>query len=118
MRAPLEVSPLIKLARWTFLGAGVVHGFKKKREYTALEAEFREKEARSRALREEYAQREKLRLEAAELDELERIFLGTTGTNDEKIALKETPMYDVRNTTIDNDVSRDKRAKFYEETRE
>ncbi|XP_029054013.1 DNA ligase 1-like [Osmia bicornis bicornis] len=81
---PLEVKASIKLVRWVCLVSGIIYGIVKKREYGAIEKVLREEEERERPEREARELREKLRRNAAEMRELERIFLGTSSTETEE----------------------------------
>ncbi|XP_076393133.1 uncharacterized protein LOC143265361 [Megachile rotundata] len=82
---PLEVRPLLKLARWTLLVSGIIYGIVQKRKYTVIENKLREEEERERPAREARMRCERLRRNAADMAELERIFLGTTSTDTTEI---------------------------------
>ncbi|KOC66132.1 hypothetical protein WH47_01025 [Habropoda laboriosa] len=80
---PLQVSPIIKLFRWTCLIYGVVHGFIQRREYSAIEKVIREKEERERPAREARLALQRKLSSEAELRELERMFLGTSSSEEQ-----------------------------------
>ncbi|CAK9828475.1 hypothetical protein ANTRET_LOCUS5999 [Anthophora retusa] len=99
---PLQISPIIKVLRWSCLIYGVIYGFLQRRKYAAIEKVIREKEERERPAREarlalekklqnegtfqrlfnvlQYIFREYFVSFAAEMEEIERIFLGTSSS--------------------------------------
>ncbi|CAK9799220.1 hypothetical protein ANTQUA_LOCUS1922 [Anthophora quadrimaculata] len=77
---PLQISPIIKVLRWSCLLYGVIYGFLQKRKYAAIEKVIREQEERERPAREARLALEKKLHNEAEMRELERIFLGTSSS--------------------------------------
>ncbi|CAK9814939.1 hypothetical protein ANTPLA_LOCUS8400 [Anthophora plagiata] len=77
---PLQISPIIKVLRWSCLMYGVVYGFLQRRKYAAIEKVIREEDERERPAREARLALEKKLHNEAEMKELERIFLGTSSS--------------------------------------
>ncbi|XP_076630753.1 ATP synthase, subunit E [Colletes latitarsis] len=48
---PLRVSPLIKFARWSLLGMGILYGLYHQRRFSKIEDARREKELREKPMR-------------------------------------------------------------------
>ncbi|XP_075156786.1 uncharacterized protein LOC142230029 [Haematobia irritans] len=69
-QAPVNVSPLIKLARWSMLVAGVFYGAMRKSQLEKLEAEVRKEESLQKAIRNAKLAEEKERIREDEIKAL------------------------------------------------
>ncbi|XP_005189461.1 ATP synthase subunit e, mitochondrial [Musca domestica] len=69
-QAPVNVSPLIKLARWSMLIAGIGYGAMRQRNLSEIEAENRKEEAKQKAVREARLMEEKKRVHDDEVKAL------------------------------------------------
>ncbi|XP_043247884.1 ATP synthase subunit e, mitochondrial [Colletes gigas] len=64
---PLRVSPLIKFARWSLLGMGILYGLYHQRRFSKIEDARREKELREKPMRDaKLAEEKRLELIAQE----------------------------------------------------
>ncbi|XP_023014748.1 ATP synthase, subunit E [Leptinotarsa decemlineata] len=71
--APVNVSPLIKFGRWSFLGAGVLYGLFHQNRLSKKEAAFRVEDAKLKAIRDAKLAEEKKIASDKEIKELEAL---------------------------------------------
>lgn len=62
LEAPLKVSPLIKLGRWSFLTLGIVYGALNRGRLSKKEAAIREERLRQEKIRDEELAEERKRI--------------------------------------------------------
>ncbi|KAL1461020.1 hypothetical protein WDU94_012953 [Cyamophila willieti] len=74
---PVNVSPLIKFARWTMLSAGILYGVSRNASLEKKEEKLKVIRAQNKAIKDAKLAEEKKRANAVELAELSKL-AGTT----------------------------------------
>lgn len=71
---PINVSPLIRLARWSFLIVGIFYGASRQRYLAQREVHIREESLKRKAARDAKLQEEKLIASERDIDMISKLF--------------------------------------------
>ncbi|XP_073996373.1 ATP synthase, subunit E [Rhodnius prolixus] len=75
---PVNVSPLIKFCRWSFLLTGIAYGAFWQSRYTSRELSLKDVKTKEKAARDAKLAEEKARNAAAELENIAKMLAGTS----------------------------------------
>lgn len=81
---PINVSPLIRFARWSLLLGGIFYGYSRQKYLAHREVHLREVEEKRRAIRDAKIREERRIASERDVESLSRIFTGPSSSSSSK----------------------------------